>query len=120
MTTRTQEPSLIWVCTTCYEAHHGVGEEWTGETQHPHPDAAFYVQPYTPPEPLNLISEDAEVTAGLLWEEHGDECENRKAREWVTECECERITHSTSACQGCGSHLHGAREALTVWHNEEN
>lgn len=108
MTTATKEPSTCWVCVDCYETHHGVREGWREA-----PDR----------EPLNLIAEDAEVTAGLLIEEHAEDCEARRAAEqgWANEveCDCERITFSKSWCHGCGSTLAGAREALTVWTKEE-
>lgn len=97
----TIQTRTVWVCVDCYEAHHGVGDD----------DSARANQR----EPLSLIGEVDEVTAGLMWDEHDDECANRLAREWVDECECERQTFSWSACQGCGSHLGGAREALTIW-----
>lgn len=102
--TKGRTASTHWVCVDCYETHHGVREDWREP-----PDR----------EPLNLIPEDAEVTAGLLWEEHDEDCPNRKAREWVEECECEHVTFSWSSCEGCGSTLGGAREALTVWTKEE-
>lgn len=116
--TASREASTAWVCTACYEAHHGIGEEWTGETLHPHPDAAFYVEPYTPPEPLCLIDEADDVTAGIMREEHAEDCFNRTDTHGDYECECEQITFSKSSCDGCGSHLAGAREALTIWHKE--
>lgn len=96
----TTEHTTVWVCVDCYETHHGAREEWRGA-----PDC----------EPLTLIPESAEVTAGLVRDEHGEDCPNREAGTWVDECECERQTFSWSPCQGCGSTLGGEREALTVW-----
>lgn len=31
-------------------------------------------------------------------------------------CDCGNETYSTSQCKGCGSYLHGARYAFTVFH----
>lgn len=92
--TATEYTTTYWVCVDCYETHHGVREDWR-----PAPDR----------EPLNLIPEDAEVTTGLLWGEHAEDCPNR------AECDCEHDTFSWSPCDGCGSTLGGTRDALTVW-----
>lgn len=94
-----REPTLYWVCVDCHLDHHGLRES------EEEPDRPT----------LSLIPEDAEVTAGMLWEEHEEECANRKAEEWVEECDCERITFTWRSCDGCGSTLGGEREALTVW-----
>lgn len=102
--TTAKAPTTAWVCVDCYEVHHGVREEGREA-----PDR----------EPLNLIPEDAEVTAGLLWEEHSDDCPNRRAEQSIVECDCEQITFTWAACHGCGSTLGGAREALTIWTGEE-
>lgn len=100
-------PALVtftyWVCVDCYETHHGVREEWR--------DAPEL-------EPLGLIPDTAEVTAGLVADEHAPDCPNiGPAGEWIggDECECERVEFTWSRCDGCGSTLGGAREALTVW-----
>lgn len=92
---------LLWVCVDCYETHHGVREDHNEP-----PDR----------EPLNLIPADADVTGGMFWEQHEPDCEHAKSRgDDGGECECERQTFSWRPCQGCGSTLGGAREALTVW-----
>jgi len=91
-------PSVHWVCVDCYFTHHGVFEV----DAHGTPDR----------EPLSLIDEAAEVTAGMVFDEH--EC-GRENGEEIDECDCERIEFSSSSCDGCGSHLAGSREALTVW-----
>jgi hypothetical protein len=101
MSTATREAFTYWVCVDCYTTHHGVREDHYGE-----PDR----------EPLALIGEDEEVTAGLLWEEH--DCLNAVDIDpWAgpEECDCEHVTFSWTPCDGCGSQLGGAREALTVW-----
>lgn len=93
----------IWVCVDCYMAHNGVLEE-----QDPTPDC----------EPLGLIEEGYDLTAGMLWEEHSEDCLYRTMGGNVPgdyECDCEHITFSSSRCEGCGSTLGGAREALTLW-----
>lgn len=97
------EPTTYWVCLDCYFTHHGVREDETP------PDC----------EPLSLIPEKAKVTAGLLLKEHAEDCPNRLAGCWDdVECDCERMTFTWSSCDGCGSHLGGSREALTVWIHE--
>jgi hypothetical protein len=78
----------------CWYAHHGIGDE--GDVI---PDR----------EPLSLIGDDVEVTAGIV---HG---KDRPAHEDGEECDCDYITFSWSPCGGCGSTLGGSRHALTVW-----
>lgn len=99
--TETRKPYTVWVCVDCYETHHGVREAEEA------PDC----------EPLALIPASAEVTAGLMAAEHADDCPNVTDGEWTgdAECECERTEFSWARCDGCGSTLGGAREALTVW-----
>jgi hypothetical protein len=114
MTTDTRETYTYWVCVDCYFAHHGVGDD------DPAPDR----------EPLALIDAGAEVTAGLLSAEHDcakgaahvhfdgdDDMIARYFRMFLEadddDCGCERREFSWSRCDGCGSHLGGAREALT-------
>lgn len=101
--TKIQDATLLWVCTDCYLTHHGYDEHELGTT----PDR----------EPLSLIPDDAEVTAGMLAEEH--ECAKREDYEAHRdeECECEQLTFTWSACDGCGSTLGGSRDALTMWTN---
>lgn len=85
---------LIWVCTDCYFAHHGIEND-----------------DYTPDEiPWNRWEGDpAEITSGMMRAEHDSECDPEN------ECECEQQTFSWSQCDGCGSMLGGAREAFTYW-----
>lgn len=104
--TETATPTTYWVCQDCYFATEGdVDDEST-------PDR----------EPMNLISDTATVTVGLIADAHDDECPvwlgdpnhpDVPVRE--AECECERQTFSWRRCDGCGSRLGGSREALTVW-----
>lgn len=93
-----RETTLLWVCTDCIVLHAN-GEEPADPTEY---------------EPLSLIPEDADVTMGLLWEEHADDCANRAAEELVEECSCETREFSHSRCDGCGN-LPGTRHALTLW-----
>jgi hypothetical protein len=53
-----------------------------------------------------------DVTPGMLDSEHS--CGREDGKE-VDECDCEQNPFSTSACDGCGSPFHGAREAVTGW-----
>jgi hypothetical protein len=85
-------------------------------------------------EPLSAIGEGFTVTLGLGWEDHSEDClahvvNDLKERfpdvEWPDvpggyECECEIQTFSRSQCDGCGSYLHGARYAMTLWEENEN
>jgi hypothetical protein len=70
-------------------------------------------------EPLSEIPPGHSVTAGILQSEHDDSCPNRNrsnSSEWV-ECDCGNLTYSTRKCDGCGTTLHGSREAHTLWRN---
>ena len=68
---------------------------------------------------------ECEVTLGLMASEHSDDCPNVWRFEhpgisgdiWVGghECYCEQEEFSWSSCDTCGSHLGGAREAVTFW-----
>lgn len=96
----------LWVCTDCYYAHNGVTEEEMGRS---YPGA---------PRPLTLIGPEDQVTTGLMAEEHVTPCgsfESPTGDFLGGECECERVTFSWTACDGCGSTLGGSREALTLW-----
>ena len=98
-----RESYPVWVCVDCYYVHHGIADDEPSE-----PNV----------EPLSLIPQDADVTSGLVEEEHDDDCPNfDEDGEWLGAYDepCERIEFSWSACEGCGSRLGGARFALTVW-----
>ena len=85
----------IWVCVDCYFAHHGI----------PLDDSEPDVTPWA-------LWDDstAEFTAGMEASLHGDsDCDPDG------ECECEQLTFAWSPCEGCGSTLGGAREAMTWW-----
>lgn len=95
----------IWVCTTCYLAHNGMLEDDDSETA---PDR----------EPLSIVGDDVDITAGLLYSEHDSDCLRRSLEGDAPgdyECECERREFSWSSCEGCGSSLGGSRYALTLW-----
>ena len=104
MNSKQRETVTLWVCDDCLFAE-ASGEEREG----PKPDR----------EPWGLVEDSAEVTAGLLYSEHADDCPNREAEEWVEECECEQVSFSWSACDGCGSQLGGSRHGYTLWLDEE-
>lgn len=92
----------LWVCTDCMLVHCN-GE--CGEL------------PEGSPVPLSLLAGD-EITAGMLLEEHDEECPNRKAGNEVSrqhDCDCETQSFSWQACKGCGSSDGGERHALTAW-----
>jgi hypothetical protein len=71
--------------------------------------------PEDAPVPLNKFTKDDEITAGLLWEEHAEDCPNRVAGEGVDECECDTQSFSWESCDGCGSPLGGERHAVCAW-----
>ena len=56
--------------------------------------------------------EGMHVTSGMLFKEHS--C-GRERGEKVEECDCEEISFSWSACDGCGANYGGARYAATGW-----
>ena len=91
------DQGTVWVCTDCYMAHH-------------------YGEPTTTEEglqPMSLLV-DFEVTDGLPANLH--EC---SAAELASgDCQCGELNFSKTPCEGCGSTLAGAREALTLWSQE--
>jgi hypothetical protein len=90
----------IWVCTDCYLDHDGTGEP--------------AVRTGDEPQTWSLVDDDTEVTAGMLFAEHS--CE----RPDEDECDCQVVEFSKSSCDGCGSPLHGHREAMTLWARRTN
>lgn len=112
---------LMWVCTNCI-LHHANGECGDCHREEGHDY-----------EPLGELTE-YDLTMGLLANEHDGDCivyilDDLKTThadlglEWPDvpsdyECECHRKTHSTYQCEGCGSYLHGEREALTAWERD--
>lgn len=96
----TQQHYTYWVCEDCYLTHAGYDEHELGRT--------------LDREPLSRIPVGAEVTAGLMADEHDGDCPN--FGEWIgAECDCEHRDFTWSDCDGCGSSLGGSRDALTVW-----
>lgn len=91
----------IWVCTDCMILH------CNGDISDPPPEY----------DPLSLIEDNYELTAGLLAEEHNDDCQVKLTGGWPVdyECDCERNEFSTSPCDGCGSPYHGERHAMSLW-----
>ena len=81
--------TVLWVCVDCYLTHHGVREDETP------PDR----------EPLSLVDEGAIVTSGGACK-----CPDGEDPDWA----CDHVAFSWATCDGCGSTLGGAREALTV------
>lgn len=89
--------TTLWVCIDCMLT------QANGECN-PDPDR----------EPLSLIDDGDEITLGMMFEEHADGC-TIADRAPDYECDCERREFSQSSCDGCGSHLHGERHAMTLW-----
>lgn len=96
-----REPTVTqWVCPCCFILHcNGDRCECPSED---HPDG------------LMGLFEGLELTAGMLREEHADDCFN-PYDESEYECDCETDSFSRSSCDGCGSHLGGERHAMTGW-----
>ncbi len=72
-------------------------------------------------EPLSLIEDTDGIALGMGWERHAEDCDTFRTQGNAPggyECECERDTFSRSQCEGCGSHLHGERHAMTVFPGE--
>lgn len=104
-----EEATLTWVCRCCMSRL--ANDDVSGCENSCDPEHA--------PSLLDAYPDDADLTIGMLIEEHDEECENRKAAEAgipnEVQCECETITFSKSPCDGCGSHLAGSRHAVTMW-----
>jgi len=98
----------VWVCQCCALSH--ANGECCADDTHGGDGIA----------PWSLV-DDARysVTAGLLWEEHHEECPNHQAGEWVDECDCEDLGFSWSSCDGCGSTLGGTRRAHALWRERQ-
>jgi len=94
----------MWVCQCC-ALEHANGECC---------DGGHDVAPWA-----NVDFARFSVTAGLLWEEHHEECGNRLAERWVEECDCDTREFSWSSCDGCGSTLGGTRHAHTLWRERQ-
>lgn len=96
-----KDTCTIWMCQDCM-LHHCNGECGSCHTDEGHDR-----------EPLGLV-DDTEVAMGMLNSEHAKDC-GRRTGSYVSDCDCEIDPLSTSACQGCGSTLHGKRHAMTLW-----
>jgi hypothetical protein len=95
----------IWVCVCCMLAH--ANGECCDNEQHGGDGH----------EPLSAIEAPFTVAMGMAYEEHAEDCETRiqNGAPDNYECDCERNTYSTSRCEGCGSYLHGERQAMTLF-----
>lgn len=108
----------IWVCVDCM-LHHANGECGSCHSERGHDR-----------EPLSAIGDGFTVAMGMASSEHdGTYCLRGKIAEckaeypdveWPDvpdgfECDCEQDNFSRSQCAGCGSQLHGAREAMTLY-----
>lgn len=102
-TQRREEPTVPqWVCEHCY-VHLVNGDCTEPDTCTPGSGDEH--------DPLHLFG-DMRVTPGMLSDQHS--C-GREDGQDVEECDCERQEFSRWQCDGCGSHLHGSREAVTGW-----
>lgn len=104
--TMTAETYTLWVCTDCHFAYH---EGDYTPTEDATPWGLLDLSDGTPP----LLMRG--IYSGLLNSEHAEDCARRTDDD--AECsfdgECEHMTFSWSACDGCGSRLGGDRHAYT-------
>ncbi len=103
-----------WICTHCFI--HLVNGDCT-DVMHADPDASENACGQDGTTPLSEFG-DMHVTPGMLSEEHSEG--NAFAHNSHEECDCETISFSWSACDGCGSNLGGERYAVTGWIKETN
>lgn len=112
----------IWVCLSCmgHHANGDCGDCYLSEAGMPDKHDE---------EPLSKIELPYNVSMGMAWEDHNDECltfiiNSLKATHpdirWPEvpgdyECACDEIDFSHSQCEGCGSYLHGERYAMTLF-----
>ncbi len=87
----------IWVCPCCTLSH--ANGECCADDSH----GGDGIEPWA------KLPEDMHPTMGILNSDH--ECGDPESGE----CDCERITFSTSQCDGCGSYLHGERHGFYLW-----
>lgn len=71
-------------------------------------------------ESAKLLSkfEDFRAMPGMGSNEHSEECRELLQSGDYQDCDCENDSYSTSACDGCGSPLHGERHAVTIEKSE--
>lgn len=103
----TAEHWTHWVCDNCM-FHHANGECGDCHSEEGHEY-----------EPLSGV-DYTKVSLGMMSEEHSEGCLRHTMGSDVPgdyECDCEQNTFSTSSCDGCGSHYHGQRHAMTEWEN---
>lgn len=96
----------IWVCENCI-MHHANGECGDCHREEGHEGG----------EPLNKLNPRYSAM-GMAYEEHAEDCLFHTMGSGAPgdyECDCEQDTFSTSSCDGCGSHYHGTRHAMTEW-----
>lgn len=125
----TRDLGLIWGCTNCVmvaasgecgKIHAESCESQTLENfdfdnGQPYPDTCTCGAQ----EPLSGVPSGHSVTVGMMYDEHAEGCPNRSAARSadIVECDCETNQFSRSACDTCGSDLHGTRRAMHLWEN---
>ncbi len=106
----------IWVCTCCMFTH--ANGECCASADHGGDGI----------EPLSWIESPSSVSMGMHGEDHDDTCLRNALQdvasrfpgvEWPDlpddyECDCETDSFSRHQCEGCGSYLHGERQAMTL------
>lgn len=101
----------IWVCQCCMLEH--ANGECCPDDDH----GGDGIAPWSSTDDARF-----DVTMGLTSEEHADDCMVRLTGHWPVnyECGCERISFSTSRCDGCGSYLAGERHAFGLWRQQQH
>lgn len=93
-----------WLCADCHLATAGYSAEEIGHDFDPNTDG-----------PMSLLEAGTLVTPGIRDADH--ECEDRRiGHVALVGCGEESRQFDTSVCDGCASHLAGARYAATFWH----
>lgn len=92
-----------WLCTACHLANAGYSADEIGHDFDPETDG-----------PLSMLEVGTVLIAGIRDEDH--ECEDRHiGHVSLVGCGEEERDFDTRVCDGCASHLAGARHAVTFW-----
>lgn len=105
----TESYGTVWLCESCF-MHLANGE--CGDCHRPEGHDR------TPLGVLSTPGTRLDLVPGMRSSEHAEDCLRRLLGPEAPddyECDCETITYSVSQCEGCGSYLHGARYAATLF-----
>lgn len=101
----------IYACETCLHSHAN-GIDLRYESMHGM-DYDPETNPSPDPEPWNKfpMSDGWQYAMGIMGEDHADGCTEDDREEG---CDCGKSEMGTSACEACGSTLHGRREPFVL------